>query len=73
MQPAAGVGIGLFTSPNKASIMGATPEPQAGIASGVLNMTRGMGIALGLAPTGSIFTVAGGDKGRRPVRHTRSR
>ena len=60
---AVGVGMGLFTSPNNASIMGAAPEQQAGMASGVLNMTRGMGTALGLALTGSIFTVAGGDKG----------
>jgi hypothetical protein len=31
------------------------------MASGVLNMTRGLGTALGLAVTGTIFTVAGGD------------
>ena len=58
-----GVGMGLFTSPNNASIMGAAPAQHAGMASGVLNMTRGMGTALGLALTGSIFTVAGGDAG----------
>ena len=58
-----GVGMGLFTSPNNASIMGAAPEQQAGMASGVLNMSRGIGTALGLALTGSIFTVAGGDTG----------
>jgi MFS family permease len=56
-----GVGMGLFTAPNNASIMGAAPEQQAGMASGVLNMTRGLGTALGLAVTGTIFTVAGGD------------
>jgi hypothetical protein len=56
-----GVGMGLFTSPNNASIMGAAPEKQAGMASGVLNMSRGMGTALGLAVTGSVFVVAGGD------------
>ncbi len=59
----AGIGMGLFTSPNNASIMGAAPAQDAGMASGVLNMTRGMGTALGLAVTGAIFTVAGGDKG----------
>jgi EmrB/QacA subfamily drug resistance transporter len=58
-----GVGLGLFTSPNNASIMGAAPEQHAGMASGVLNMSRGIGTALGLALTGSIFTVAGGDSG----------
>jgi hypothetical protein len=56
-----GVGMGLFTSPNNASIMGAAPEQQAGLASGVLNMTRGLGTALGLAVTGTVFAVAGGD------------
>ncbi len=56
-----GVGLGLFTSPNNASIMGAAPGQQAGMASGVLNMTRGMGTALGLALTGTVFVVAGGD------------
>ena len=58
-----GVGLGLFTSPNNASIMGAAPGQQAGMASGVLNMSRGMGTALGLALTGSIFVVAGGESG----------
>jgi MFS family permease len=55
-----GVGMGLFTSPNNASIMGAAPESHAGMASGVLNMTRGLGTALGLAVTGTVFTAAGG-------------
>ncbi len=58
-----GVGMGLFTSPNNASIMGAAPSQQSGMASGVLNMTRGFGTALGLALTGTIFVVAGGDMG----------
>ena len=56
-----GVGMGLFTSPNNASIMGSAPEQQAGMASGVLNMSRGTGTALGLAVTGTVFVVAGGD------------
>jgi EmrB/QacA subfamily drug resistance transporter len=55
-----GFGMGIFTSPNNASIMGACPSRQAGVGSGVLNMTRGMGTALGLALTGTVFTVAGG-------------
>jgi len=60
---AVGIGMGLFTSPNNASIMGAAPGQQAGMASGVLNMTRGIGTALGLAVTGTIFVGAGGDAG----------
>jgi EmrB/QacA subfamily drug resistance transporter len=64
-----GVGMGLFTSPNNASIMGAAPEQQAGMASGVLNMSRGMGTALGLAVTASIFVVAGGGGGTDGAQH----
>ncbi len=40
--------------------MGSVPEQQSGLASGVLNMTRGMGTALGLALTGLVFDLAGG-------------
>ena len=58
-----GWGMGLFTSPNNASIMGAAPGQHAGMASGVLNMTRGLGTALGLALTGTVFVLAGGDTG----------
>jgi MFS family permease len=64
-----GIGMGLFTSPNNASIMGAAPGQQAGMASGVLNMTRGMGTALGLALTGTVFVVAGGDAGDAGAQH----
>jgi EmrB/QacA subfamily drug resistance transporter len=55
-----GVGMGAFTPPNNAAIMGSVPPDQAGVASGVLNMTRGIGTSLGLAVTGLIFDQAGG-------------
>jgi EmrB/QacA subfamily drug resistance transporter len=58
-----GVGLGLFTAPNNASVMGSVPTAQAGMASGVLNMTRGVGTALGLALTGLLFSVDGGTAG----------
>lgn len=58
---AVGLGLGLFTSPNNAAIMGAAPDEQAGMASGVLNMTRGLGTALGLAVTASVFAGNGGN------------
>lgn len=66
---AVGVGMGLFTSPNNASVMGAAPGKQAGMASGVLNMTRGTGTALGLALTGSVFVAAGGNGGAAASEH----
>jgi MFS family permease len=61
-----GVGLGLFTSPNNAAIMGSVPPRQSGMASGILNMSRGLGTALGLAVTSLIFSVAGGDTGSHP-------
>ena len=62
---AVGGGLGLFTSPNNATIMGSAPPRQAGMASGILNMSRGVGTALGLALTGLLFTINGGDQGSR--------
>jgi EmrB/QacA subfamily drug resistance transporter len=56
-----GIGLGLFTPPNNASIMATVPPEQSGMASGVLNMTRGMGTAMGLAFAGMMFGLAGGD------------
>jgi EmrB/QacA subfamily drug resistance transporter len=55
-----GAGLGCFTPLNNAAIMGSVPEHQSGLASGVLNMTRGMGTALGLALSGLVFDLAGG-------------
>ncbi|MFZ0251239.1 MAG: DHA2 family efflux MFS transporter permease subunit [Acidimicrobiales bacterium] len=55
-----GAGLGFFTPPNNAAIMGSVPQHQSGLASGVLNMTRGMGTALGLALTALVFDLAGG-------------
>ncbi len=55
-----GIGMGAFTPPNNATIMASVPASQAGVASGVLNMTRGMGTSLGLAVTGLVFDATGG-------------
>jgi MFS family permease len=57
-----GVGLGMFTPPNNAAIMGAAPKAQAGVASGVLNMSRGMGTAMGLAFTSLVFGLAAGSE-----------
>jgi EmrB/QacA subfamily drug resistance transporter len=50
-----GAGLGMFTAANNSAIMGAAPRSQAAVASGVLNMTRGLGTAFGLALTGLVF------------------
>ncbi len=55
-----GVGLGLFTPSNNAAIMSSAPKQKSGVASGVLNMTRGMGTALGLAITGTIYGLMAG-------------
>jgi MFS family permease len=47
-----GVGLGLFTPANNAAIMAAAPREHSGMAGGVLNLTRGLGTALGVAVTG---------------------
>ncbi len=55
----AGVGLGTFTPANNASIMFAAPPGQAGLLSGLLNMTRASGTALGVAVAGVLYTASG--------------
>jgi len=55
-----GIGLGAFTPPNNAAIMGAAPRHQTGMASGILNMTRGLGTSLGLALAGLAYTAGAG-------------
>jgi EmrB/QacA subfamily drug resistance transporter len=52
-----GVGLGLFTPPNNAAVMGSAPANRLGVAGGVLNMVRSMGTSLGVAATGAVLTV----------------
>jgi EmrB/QacA subfamily drug resistance transporter len=55
-----GAGLGLFVPPNNASIMASAPRRHAGSAGGVLNMTRGLGTALGLALTALVLGTGSG-------------
>jgi MFS family permease len=55
-----GVGLGAFTPPNNALIMSSAPIHQAGQAGGIINMTRGVGTALGLSVTGLVLGLAAG-------------
>ena len=50
-----GVGLGMAVSPNNAATVGAAPKEHSGVASGVLNMSRGVGTAMGLSLTGLIY------------------
>ncbi len=55
-----GGGLGLSTAPNNAATMGAVPATSSGLGSGMLNMARGLGTAVGLALTGFVFAAFGG-------------
>jgi MFS family permease len=51
-----GVGMGLFTPPNNSAIMGSAPADKLGVAGGVLNMMRSLGLIFGVDVSGAIFT-----------------
>lgn len=51
-----GVGMGLFTPPNNSAIMGSAPSDKLGVAGGVLNMMRSLGLIFGVDVSGAIFT-----------------
>jgi MFS family permease len=44
-----GIGLGVFTPSNNSMIMGAVPADAAATGGGLLNLTRGLGTALGVA------------------------
>ena len=51
-----GMGVGLFVSPNNSLLMGSAPKSHQGIASGMLTTSRTLGMMLGTAIAGAIFT-----------------
>jgi MFS family permease len=51
----AGLGIGLFQSPNNAAVMGALPRERLGSGGGLLAMARNGGMAAGIALAGTLF------------------
>ncbi len=53
-----GAGMGAFTPVNNATVMRAGPRSRAGLLSGVLNTTRTLGTALGVAVAGALYTAA---------------
>jgi EmrB/QacA subfamily drug resistance transporter len=55
-----GVGLGSFTPANNVGVMSASPAGHAGVVSGMLNMSRGLGTALGVALAGALFTAGAG-------------
>ncbi|PKM80748.1 MAG: MFS transporter [Firmicutes bacterium HGW-Firmicutes-14] len=51
-----GIGSGMFQTPNNSAIMGAVPVNRRGIASGMLAIMRNLGMVLGVAVSGAIFS-----------------
>jgi len=56
----AGLGLGAFIPANNATIMSASPKGHTGVVGGVLNMTRGVGTALGVALASALYITASG-------------
>jgi EmrB/QacA subfamily drug resistance transporter len=56
MLGAAGLGIGIFVSPNNSALMGAAPAHRQGIAAGVLALARNVGMVIGVGIAGAIYT-----------------
>ena len=51
-----GVGSGLFQTPNNSAVLGNVPPENRGTASGMLATMRNIGMALGVAISGSLFS-----------------
>ncbi len=52
----AGLGAGLFVSPNTSGLMGSAPRRQQGIAAGVIATARSLGMVLGVGLAGALLT-----------------
>jgi hypothetical protein len=59
----AGLGIGIFASPNNSALMGAAPRHRQGIAAGVLALARNVGMVIGVGLAGAVFTTVLGRAG----------
>ncbi len=51
-----GLGSGIFQTPNNSAIMGCVPPSRRGIASGLLATMRNLGMVLGVAVSGALFS-----------------
>ena len=56
----AGAGFGLFIPANNAAVVGSVPTTNAGSAAGFLNLTRGLGTALGVSVAALVYGLVGG-------------
>lgn len=51
----AGLGMGMFQSPNNSAVMGSVPFTHLGIASGILAAMRNVGMVFGIAVAGAVL------------------
>jgi hypothetical protein len=51
-----GLGIGTFNAPNNAELLSSVPRQRMGNASGMMGMTRTLGMVVGVALSSAIFT-----------------
>ncbi len=51
----AGLGLGMFQSPNNSAVMGSVPPQYLGIASGILAAVRNVGMVLGIAIASAVL------------------
>jgi EmrB/QacA subfamily drug resistance transporter len=65
----AGLGQGLFQSPNNSALMGAAPLNRQGVASGMLATCRTIGQCLSVAISGAIFAAFGGSAAGHALIH----
>jgi EmrB/QacA subfamily drug resistance transporter len=61
-----GLGIGLFSSPNTSAALGTVPPARRGVASGVLGTARNVGMMLGIAMAGAVFSTLLSQAGAEP-------
>ncbi len=63
MLAVAGLGIGIFVSPNNSALMGAAPAHRQGIAAGILALARNVGMVIGVGLAGAVYTTVLGPGG----------
>ena len=63
MLAVAGLGIGIFVSPNNSALMGAAPTHRQGIAAGILALARNVGMVIGVGLAGAVYTTVLGPGG----------
>jgi MFS family permease len=52
-----GLGLGMFQTPNNSAIMGSVPLQNRGTASGILATMRNIGMVMGIAVAGALFSL----------------